>query len=129
MKSERQRMTNMSLWLSQKGVDYVLHPKRGAFNLINPDVASTLTAKGQNNWIGTFIAPDVDHVEHEIKLGGGYSDSNLYERREGDHLRWHRIPQPRLNLATYTALQAATMPEMSTQPMASHPVCGHSGGG
>lgn len=63
-------MKNMSLWLSQKGVDYVLHPKRGAFNLINPDVASTLTAKGQNNWIGTFIAPDVDHVEHEIKLGG-----------------------------------------------------------
>lgn len=57
-------------WLSRKAVDYILAPKRGAFNLINPPICSTITAKGQNNWIGTFISPDIDFVERDAKLGG-----------------------------------------------------------
>ena len=59
-----------TLWLSEKGIRYVLHPKRGGWTNINPDVCMSLTAKGQSNWIGTFISPEIDHIVREPKQGG-----------------------------------------------------------
>jgi len=59
-----------NIWISEKGVRYILHPKRGAWSNINPDVCMALTAKGQNNWIGTFISPNIDHIEREPVQGG-----------------------------------------------------------
>ena len=57
-------------YLSEKGVRYVLAPKRGACTAINGEVSQTLTKKGQNNWTGTFISPDIDHIENPNNIGG-----------------------------------------------------------
>lgn len=44
-------------YLSDKGVAYVLSPRRieSKYTSINPDVTVPLTAKGQNNWTGSFV--------------------------------------------------------------------------
>ena len=57
-------------WISEKGVKYILAPKRGAFTDVNNDVCSTLTAKGQSNWTGSFVSPDIDHIKHNDNIGG-----------------------------------------------------------
>lgn len=59
-----------NLWLSKKGVNFVLAPKRGMCTSINGDIAQPLTAKGQNNWTGTFISPDIDHIVRSTEIGG-----------------------------------------------------------
>lgn len=56
-------------YLSDKGVKYVLDPKRGAWTDINGDVAQTLTANGQANWTGSFVSPDIDYIEKDGTLG------------------------------------------------------------
>lgn len=54
--------------MSQKGVDYILKPKRGGWTNINPDVAMTLTAKGQSNWSGSFISDTIAYIERPDKI-------------------------------------------------------------
>lgn len=56
-------------YLSDKGVKFVLDPKRGMCTDINADVAQTLTAKGQQNWTGSFISPDIDYIEKSSSIG------------------------------------------------------------
>lgn len=57
-------------WLSQKGVDYICDPKRGMATDINPNVAQPLMAKGQQNWTGSFISPDIENLEKSTEIGG-----------------------------------------------------------
>ena len=56
-------------WLSQKGVNYVLDPKRGMCTDVNANVAQTLTAKGQQNWTGSYVSPDIESVEKSNEIG------------------------------------------------------------
>lgn len=58
-------------WISDKGVNYICSPKRGMCTDINPNVAQTLTAKGQSNWTGSFISPDIDKLEKSTTIGSG----------------------------------------------------------
>lgn len=36
---------------------------------INADIAQTLTAKGQQNWTGSFISPDIEKLEKSTTIG------------------------------------------------------------
>lgn len=56
-------------WISEKGVKYICNPKRGMSTDINADVAQPLTAVGQSNWTGSFISPDIDHLEKSSTIG------------------------------------------------------------
>lgn len=56
-------------YLSEKGVKYVLSPKRGMCTDINPDVIQPLTAKGQSNWTGSFVSPDIKEVKKSSTIG------------------------------------------------------------
>lgn len=63
------RILIMSLWISEKGIKYILSPKRGMATDINAKYAQTLTAVGQSNWTGSFISPDIDHIEKSTTIG------------------------------------------------------------
>lgn len=54
-------------YVSEKGVEYILAPKRGMATDINPNVAITLAC--QQNWTGSFISPDIDHIERSTTIG------------------------------------------------------------
>lgn len=56
-------------YVSDKGVKYILDPKRGAWTDVNADISQTLTANGQQNWTGSFISPDIDYIEKDDVLG------------------------------------------------------------
>lgn len=56
-------------YLSEKGVKFVCDPKRGMCTDVNGEVAMPLTAKGQQNWTGTFVSPDIDHLEKSTTIG------------------------------------------------------------
>lgn len=56
-------------YLSEKGKQYVCDPKRGMCTDINADVCQTLTAKGQSNWTGSFVSPDIDRLEKSTNIG------------------------------------------------------------
>lgn len=56
-------------YLSDKGIEYVLAPKRGMATDINADISQPMTAKEQNNWTGSFISPDIDHIEKSTTIG------------------------------------------------------------
>ena len=56
-------------WLSQKGVNYVLDSKRGMCTDVNANVAQPLTAKGQSDWTGSFVSPDIEKVERTTEIG------------------------------------------------------------
>lgn len=56
-------------YVSEKGVKFILDPKRGMLTDINPDVAIPLTRVGQRNWSGSFISPDIDHIEKSSTIG------------------------------------------------------------
>lgn len=56
-------------YLSEKGVKYILDPKRGMCTDINADVAQTLTAKGQSNWTGSFVSEDIESIEKSKTIG------------------------------------------------------------
>ena len=60
----------MVSWLSQKGVDYICDPKRGMATDVNPSISQPLTAKGQDNWTGSFISPDIENLEKSTEIGG-----------------------------------------------------------
>ena len=57
-------------WISEKGVKYILDPKRGMCTDINPDVIQPLTATGQSNWTGSFVSPDIESLEKSSTIGG-----------------------------------------------------------
>ena len=57
------------LYLSEKGVKYVLDPKRGMATDINAEVAQPLTAKGQQNWTGSFFSEDIEAIEKNSTIG------------------------------------------------------------
>lgn len=63
-------MIDEKYYVSQKGCKYILSPKRGKWTTINPEFASTLTAVGQSNWIGSFISDNIDHIERDSKTKG-----------------------------------------------------------
>lgn len=60
----------MSEWLSEKGVKFVLSPKRGMGTAINPEIATPNTAIGQTHWLGTFVSPDVAECKKSTEIGG-----------------------------------------------------------
>lgn len=59
----------ISNWISEKGVKYICDPKRGMCTDVNADVAQTITAKGQSNWTGSFVSPDIDRLEKSSTIG------------------------------------------------------------
>ena len=69
--SDREQMVVVDdkYYLSDKGVKFVLDPKRGMCTDVNADVAQTLTAKGQQNWTGSFVSPDIDYIEKDNSIG------------------------------------------------------------
>lgn len=56
-------------YLSEKGVKYILDPKRGMATDINADISQPLTAKGQQNWTGSFFSPDIESIEKSSTIG------------------------------------------------------------
>lgn len=56
-------------YLSDKGVKFVLDPKRGMLTDINADISQTVTAKGQQNWTGSFVSPDIQSIEKSTTIG------------------------------------------------------------
>jgi DNA (cytosine-5)-methyltransferase 1 len=52
-----------SCYVSEKGVRYICDPQRGMATDVNADICQPLTAKGQANWTGSFISPDIKSLE------------------------------------------------------------------
>lgn len=57
-------------YVSEKGVKYIVDSKRGMATDINSDVCQPLTAVGNSNWTGSFISPNIDHLEKSTTIGG-----------------------------------------------------------
>lgn len=56
-------------FVSEKGVKFICDPKRGMCTDVNADVSQPLTAKGQQNWTGSFISPDIENLEKSSSIG------------------------------------------------------------
>ena len=56
-------------YVSEKGVKFILSPKRGMCTDINADVIQPLTATGQANWTGSFVSPDIESLEKSTTIG------------------------------------------------------------
>lgn len=56
-------------YMSEKAVKYITSPKRGMVADVNPNTAITITAKGQSNWTGSFVSPDIDYIEKSQCIG------------------------------------------------------------
>ena len=56
-------------YVSEKGVRFICSPKRGMATDVNADVSQPLTAKGQANWTGSFISPDIENLEKSSTIG------------------------------------------------------------
>jgi DNA (cytosine-5)-methyltransferase 1 len=56
-------------YVSEKGVRYICDPSRGMATDVNADVCQPLTAKGQSNWTGSFISPDIESLEKSSTIG------------------------------------------------------------
>ena len=69
-------------YLSDKGVKFVLDPKRGVCTDVNADIAQTLTAKGQQNWTGSFISPDIEYIEKSNSIGS--TDPTVIHLKNGE---------------------------------------------
>lgn len=67
-------------YLSLKAKEYITNPKRMANNFtnINSDIAIPITAKGQNNWTGSFIADDQLNLVGNINPSGNGIGGNVY---------------------------------------------------
>lgn len=67
-------------YLSPKAVEYITNPKRleNNFTNINSDVAIPLTAKGQSNWTGSFIADDKLNLVGNVNPSGNGIGGNVY---------------------------------------------------
>lgn len=57
-------------YVSEKGVRYILDAKRGMATDVNAQISQPLTAKGQSNWTGSFISPDIESLEKSSTIGG-----------------------------------------------------------
>lgn len=68
-------------YLSEKGKKYVCDPKRGMCTDINADICQPLTAKGQSNWTGTFVSPDIDSLEKNTSIGS--TEPTLIHLKDG----------------------------------------------
>lgn len=56
-------------YVSEKGVRYICDPSRGMATDVNADICQPLTAKGQSNWTGSFISPDIENLEKSSTIG------------------------------------------------------------
>ena len=56
-------------YVSEKGVKFICSPKRGMTTDVNADVCQPLTAKGQANWTGSFVSPDIEGLEKSSTIG------------------------------------------------------------
>ena len=56
-------------YVSEKGVKFICSPKRGMATDINADICQPLTAKGQANWTGSFVSPDIENLEKSSTIG------------------------------------------------------------
>ncbi len=56
-------------YVSEKGVRFICSPKRGMTTDVNADVCQPLTAKGQANWTGSFVSPDIESLEKSSTIG------------------------------------------------------------
>ena len=56
-------------YVSEKGVKYILDAKQGMATDVNADVCQPLTAKGQANWTGSFVSPDIESLEKSSTIG------------------------------------------------------------
>ena len=59
----------MSDYVSEKGVKYILDAKRGMATDVNAEICQPLTAKGQANWTGSFVSPDIESIEKSSTIG------------------------------------------------------------
>ena len=59
----------MSDYVSEKGVKYILDSKRGMATDVNAEICQSLTAKGQANWTGSFVSPDIESIEKSSTIG------------------------------------------------------------
>lgn len=61
MKDYLEDKVDEKYFISEKGVEYVTNPKRieKKFTQVNGDIALCITAKGNENWTGNFIAPEI----------------------------------------------------------------------
>lgn len=71
-------------YLSEKGVKYVLNPKRGMCTDVNADIVQTVTAKGQSNWTGSFISPDIESLEKSSTIGS--DEPTLIKKIDGTEI-------------------------------------------
>lgn len=67
-------------YLSLKAKEYITSPKRMANNFtnINSDIAIPITAEGQSNWTGSFIADDKLNLVGNINPSGNGIGGNVY---------------------------------------------------
>lgn len=49
---------------------------------VNADIAQTLTAKGQQNWTGSFISPDIEYIEKSNSIGS--TDPTVIHLKNGE---------------------------------------------
>lgn len=56
-------------YVSEKGVKFICSPKRGMTTDVNADVCQPLTAKGQQNWTGSFVSPDIESLKKSSTIG------------------------------------------------------------
>jgi DNA (cytosine-5)-methyltransferase 1 len=70
------------MYLSEKGKKYVCDPKRGMCTDINADICQTLTSKGQSNWTGSFVSPNIDRLEKSTLIGN--TEPTIIHLKNGD---------------------------------------------
>lgn len=68
-KTEEKAVNVMSDYVSEKGVKYILDSKRGMATDVNAEICQPLTAKGQANWTGSFVSPDIESIEKSSTIG------------------------------------------------------------
>jgi DNA (cytosine-5)-methyltransferase 1 len=56
-------------YVSEKGVRFICSPKRGMTTDVNAEISQPLTAKGQANWTGSFVSPDIENLEKSSTIG------------------------------------------------------------
>jgi site-specific DNA-cytosine methylase len=66
---EPNNKTIENCYVSEKGVKYILDSKRGMATDVNADICQPLTAKGQANWTGSFVSPDIESLEKSSTIG------------------------------------------------------------
>lgn len=88
-------------YVSKKGCKYILDPKRGMCTDINEDIVQPLTAKGQQNWTGSFVSDDIDHIERSKTIGG--TEPTKIHMKNGDTIDYdgnNEIPSFRIRKLT-----------------------------